>query len=205
MSPGVDPRVREYLPEILAGALMLIALALAVVAWQRFDRIQQRQQEADREQVTIRRAITDLRQNRDDADTYGPRFAALRAGGSVGAFDKPRALDAFEEQARAFGDQVQDYSLAAQTTAELPAASTLQHHDLLRHRLDFELWPVHEEALITLLDTLRRSLVGSVAIESCDLTRRGVGSEPRLGTRCTLNWYSFVPRSATAGVSGSAR
>lgn len=199
MVPKVDPRIREHLSEIVAGALLLLALALAVAAWQRFDRMQQRQHATHREQVAMRRAIVDLRQNRDDAVTYGPRFAALRAAGSIGTFDKPRALDAFEAHTRAFGEQVQDYSLAAQTAANLPAASALQHHDLFRHRLDFELRPLHEETFITMLDALRRSLEGSVAIESCDLGRRSGNSEPGLTARCTLNWYSFVPRGAMPG------
>ncbi|HMN79790.1 MAG TPA: hypothetical protein PKA20_07645 [Burkholderiaceae bacterium] len=205
MSPKADPRIREHLPEIIAGALLLLALALAVVAWQRFDRIQQRQHDTERERIAMRRTIADLRQNRDDAVAFGPRFVALRAAGSIGTFDKPRALDAFEAYTRAFGDQVQDYSLAAQTAADLPAASALQHHDLFRHQLDFELRPLHEETFITMLDTLRGSLDGSVAIESCDLSRRDGGSEPGLAARCTLNWYSFVPRGAAPGVTGSTR
>lgn len=207
MSPRADLRIREHLPEIIAGALLTVALALAVIAWQRFDRMQQRQHDAERERSAMRRAIADLRQNRDDAVTYGPRFVALRTAGSIGTFDKPRALDSFEANTRAFGEQVQDYSLAAQTAADLPAAAALQHHDLFRHRLDFELRPLHEETFITMLDSLRSSLDGSVSIESCDLSRRGDGGqESALTARCTLNWYSFVPRGAApGGIAGSVR
>lgn len=197
--------MREHLPEIVSAVLITVALALATLAWQRFERMQQRQVQAQREDRALRQAILELRQNHEDTTTYGPRFHALRTAGSVGAFDKPRALDDFEARTRAFGDQLRDYSLAAQTLAEVPGASSLQHHELFRHQLDFQLRPLHEDAFVALLATLRTTLGGTSAIESCNLARPLGGAASELTARCTLNWYSFVPRNAATGGSGAPR
>lgn len=204
MRARAERAVRARLPDVIAALLLAGALALSGLAWHRFDQMQQRQATARRDAVALRQAIVALRQNRDDLVAYGPRYHALQAGGGIGVFDKPRALDGFEQAARPFGDQLRDYSLAAQAPAQadVPGASALQHHDLYRHQLSFDARPVHEEAFVAMLSTLQRRTPGTAAIESCELGRAQGAGPAELSAHCTMNWYSFVPRAG--GLAASA-
>lgn len=204
---------------LLRGSIVLAICALGLTFWLgstalgRFNEIDRRFVQEASEARARGQKMADLRMQKRLLMEFRDDYQSLRSDGLVGPFRTALHLDHFEQTVRLIGSDVGAYALSGQAAAVVPGLAKPERHEVIVHRMGFDLTPRHEETFLQALDRIRRSAGDLASIEWCVMSldksqapsqsalALGAGAAEasfsgRVKGRCELSWYSFLPISA---------
>lgn len=202
-------------PLVLCAVLCAISIALLMTSVHEVQSLIKAHAEAEKRVHEASRTTRELSNDLDNARKFLSEYDTLVRRAVIGDFEKQRSLDQVDHLMQAGWVEPRTYALAAQATLDKPEYGNLNHHQVVRHSLSFEVKLPHELRLVELLEGLTSNAVaGLTTVESCEISR--AASEQRLDQktaadanrplsgRCTLNWYRFALKSSqgNAGAPG---
>jgi hypothetical protein len=202
----------------VCGCLLLITAALLQHSWNRASARDAELERARLAQAEMSRQLAGLRGEAARLAGHRDAYDALVARGGVGAFQKTREIDRFESTVRGLSapgrSAVSRYALRARAPVPGGAPAGLDRLTVTMEQLVFETELPHEESFLRVWRGIATGLGGLSSIEACELKlgeaggqQDGVDGEggkkvrkgwPPLKASCTVAWYAFEPKDASA-------
>jgi hypothetical protein len=203
------------------AALIAVAAALGVLAWDRLQDLDRLAEDERRARLRNSAAVDEMRAQADRLRRFAARHEALERRG-LGAFSAPHEVDRLERIAHALalpdGPAIDSYAVRARVPLPESIHTGMTRHHVSTQPLEFESTLPHEDAFAQLWATLSQGLSGLNGIEACALELAGAWpvshdaapegardgfAPPRLKARCTVRWYVLEARPEGAGPGAS--
>lgn len=171
---------------------ILITLAAAFYFGSNFlqNNLKQKLLHAQTAEREARNQLGLVQQELADLKQYLPRYQALLANHIVGneqRLDWIETLESIQSSLRLPGLK---YDFESRRALPLPPGVTLHRHKLLSSPMKLELFTLHEEQLLTTLETIQKKVVGLPLLRSCEMTPVATGNA-RTTTLCQYDWITL--------------
>jgi hypothetical protein len=206
------------------GCLLVITAVLLHFSWNRARGYEAEGERVRLAQAELSRQLAGLRGEAAKLAAHRDAYDALVARGGIGEFEKTREIDRFESTVRGLAasgrSAVARYALRARAPVPGGAPPGLDRLGVSMQQLVFEAELPHEESFLRVWRGVATGLGGLSSIEGCELKlgeaggrQDGVDGEggqnvrkgwPPLKASCTVAWYAFEPKDASAVPGGAA-